>query len=457
MQKIHLCFCEITLFIEMIFFILGLSLIVYSLVNFKKSFLVFLFFKLFLNSNIALLSSPNLPLLSLDMFLSIWYVVLFFFLYFKKETHKKHYFPFKKPFILLTSSYFLSSLFSLAGIGAEVSSFIGLVFSDLLIVYLIWKVHLTKRDFFFVYKGITIVVFLSCLYAFYEVTTKSNPLIEYEISLIDDPSKIIDFRYTNDPRGYRVQSIFEHAIGAGMIWGMYLISVLVLIIKFNKKPHHLIFEIITAVLCIPCILLTRSRSPVVFTALLSLATLGLRGRKAKAFSSCYLIIVPIVCLIFIIFSLQNSIYQSGSSLQMRIDQFYNCFQLLKINPIFGLGTKFQNVLTNNPYVKNLLGMESIWLQVLTQYGLLGMFSYLYLIYAGLQIAYKNRSYMMAVFWLSYWIVNSITSIPGFQSHLLYFSIFSMLSCDQEKLLDKKRLIVLKTYCLQQSTKKQNNQ
>ena len=88
---------------------------------------------------------------------------------------------------------------------------------------MIWEIYEDKADYKRLYKYITIVMLISCVYAFIEFFIKRNPLALYEATLNKDESRIILGLYTNEQRGYRVQSIFEHAIGAGINWAIYAI------------------------------------------------------------------------------------------------------------------------------------------------------------------------------------------------------------------------------------------
>ena len=202
----------------MIFYLCSILIILYSFVNFKRGFIIFLAFKLLLVRNITLISIPGIPLLTLDMFMSLLYS-FWFFLRKKKYSTAKHSFPYMTPGMLLILSWTLSALFSVAGFSSEISVLIGDVANEFLLLIAMWETLEDKEDFDFLFGMITIVIFASCIYALVEYKMQTNPLQIYEMTLNIDPSKIIDFGYGIDKwRGYHVQSIFEHAITAGIIW-----------------------------------------------------------------------------------------------------------------------------------------------------------------------------------------------------------------------------------------------
>lgn len=61
----------------MIFTVIGILILLYGFYDLKKGFLAFLVFKIILVPNITLVSLPGVPLLTLDMFLTMAYFGLF--------------------------------------------------------------------------------------------------------------------------------------------------------------------------------------------------------------------------------------------------------------------------------------------------------------------------------------------------------------------------------------------
>ena len=59
------------------FLIIAALLILYSLKNYKQGFFLFLAFRLFLNNNINLINLPGVPLLTLEVFMSIFFALLY--------------------------------------------------------------------------------------------------------------------------------------------------------------------------------------------------------------------------------------------------------------------------------------------------------------------------------------------------------------------------------------------
>lgn len=427
----------------MIFTLIGIILIIYSFKNFKKAFLWFIMFKLCLVTNITILSIPGIPLLTLDMFLTAVFLLLYFT---KRQKMQLEYvpFPYSKPFKWMAVSYFLSTLFAYIGFAGAFSQYIGQVLTEFVFAWLMWKI-IDRKDIEYIIKGLAFMFLLSCIYAFYEKFTQTNPIQNYELTLVNDASRTIDFLVTDDiNRGYRVQSFFEHAIGAGVNWAMFIVLYFTLttIYKYKLKSK---LCLITAILCIPCVFFANARGPLVFLMVSILSFVDLKNKKFYK-----LIIVGVILLVVVSPLLSDyfdnllSIFDSkaqekvgGSNADMRFDQLDASIELMKQSPLLGLGYKFMNVLHTN-LVSRLLGFESIWFRVLTQFGLLGTFVNLMLAYYSLikiPIQYKSRPLLF--FSLAYWISASLTSLPGILIYLYYLILIIFIKTSNRYLIERK--------------------
>lgn len=418
----------------MIFYIIGILIILYSFSNFKRAFMLFLIFKMVLVQNITLVSIPGVPLLTLEVFLTLYFIFAFLI-------KRKHFtvdptpFPFKTPFILLACSWTLSTIFAYIGFGQAFSQYLRDICQDLLLVVMMWFLLRTEKDFLFVFKGLIIVFFISCIYGLYENFIQANPLADYELTLNADPSRQIDFDYSNDVlRGYRIKSIFEHPIGAGIMWAMCFFMVIYIWMKSKIKLPYKYFSLITAGLSIVCILYSRSRGPILFFLI---SCLGLIDFKKKKF---YLGLTVAVVLLLIfgsefsqfsdnITSIFSSKVQSrvgGSNADMRLDQLGAAFLLMKESPIVGLGYKYLDSV-NNILTMRLLGGESMWFTILPQFGIVGIVAnFVMAYYSMIKIPSLYKTTGILFFSLAYWITASLTSVPGLKMYLYYFIYFFLI-------------------------------
>ena len=215
------------------------------------------------------------------------------------------------------------------------------------------------------------------------------------------------------------------------------LTIINLKVKHNiKKIPWQKFSILTAVFCTICIFLTKMRSPLLF---LGIGLLGIIDFRKKSFYKFLLILIIMLIVILpwvgklnltVLYSLFNSsaaAQVSGSSLQQRNNQFQNAFTLLQYSPILGLGNKFQDTMANSNVVQNLLGLESIWLNDIVKYGILGVMADVIWFYY-LIVKVPKYYHSTDVFWLSlaYAITITVTSTPGFQIYLLYLVLFGYL-------------------------------
>lgn len=159
----------------MVFFIVGFVVFLLGIFDFKKGFLLFVLYKVLLNMYITILAIPGLPTLSMDVGLSMWYIFLFFF-------HRKKYinggaFPLRTPFLFLIFSWFISSVFAVAGISKAVSEFVKDATLEIIFIWIMWFVIKSRKDFDYLVKGIVVLFFLSTVYGFFEYFIRSNPIV----------------------------------------------------------------------------------------------------------------------------------------------------------------------------------------------------------------------------------------------------------------------------------------
>jgi len=360
-------------------------------------------------------------------------MTLFFLAFFviKKDKFIRHKkidkFPFKKPFIALSLSLFASALFGIAGFSKEVSAFIGSV-SQLLLVWLMWILVDEERDIKSLVKWFSILFLAYALYMFYEISMQSNPLVEYETTLIS-ADRTLDFRYSIDEyRGYRAQSVFEHAIGAGINFAMYGMLTFSVLFSYKIRMHSKKILVLIATLCSACAFLTASRGPIVFLLLSYLAFVNLKNLRTwgglLVAVAIFIAILPYLpeTVVNITYSIFDSQYQQkvgGSDADMRMEQLEAAIAVMQKSPLVGLGSKFQQVMDNS-LTSMLLGMESMWFRILTCNGLLGVVANLYAAFFFL-ITIPKRYHSRNAFFLSlaYWVTASLTSVPGMLMYLYY--------------------------------------
>lgn len=421
----------------MIFQLIAILIIIYSFINFRKAFLTFMLYDLFLNTNINFLSIPGVPILTVEDVLIMVFAAEF---YIKYGTNKngtyaqtRNNFPFKTPFIILTISWTISTVFALVGFAGAVSAYVKQILEYVIMTYLIWRIINDKRDLIFLLRGFTFLFLLCGIYELYEIATQSNPLSDYETSLVQDQTRAIDFGNYEDEqdRGFRAKSVFAHPIGSGINFGLYIIISLFFLMKakINIKTNKLLV-LATCLLSLACIIMAKSRGPYLFLLIGAFSFINLKSGKFYRYA--FLMVLALI-VILPYFSDQLDIFKSlysadaqdkvgGSDTNMRFEQLTVAIGIMSMSPLYGLGFKFLSEMSTAVTV-GLLGGESVWFQVLPQFGILGILAYLFMIYwTVVKLPKKYKSASIFFIGMAYWLVISITSVPGMQVYLYYLAL-----------------------------------
>jgi len=425
-----------------IFTFIGFLFIFYAFINYKKAFILFLLFRLFLNQNINLINIPGVPLLTLESTLCFLFWCIFLV---KRPTVRleDNPFPLKYPFIAISLSYLISSIFGVAGIANSFTNLLKIVFENYISIWLIWKVLTDKKDYIFFLKGLILFFLIAGLYGIFESITHTNPLMDYEISIAGQGDKVLDFSYGEDNfRGYRIRSIFFHAIGAGINWGLFFLIIFYIYIYYKKIfPLNYKSAASIATLSLICLFFTNSRGPILFLLIGLIPLFKLKNkRNILFFISAGIIFIGFYVYKVNLFENVTSIFSysaqqnvGGSNLAMRLMQLNSALEIMQSHPILGIGLKGLSYYSNQTLVDSLLGLESMWLSIIVQQGIVGIIVNLYLIYTLVfKLGIKQHNRFVLFLSLAYFVVYSMTSVPGFVTSLLYTFIFMFIKTHQKK-------------------------
>lgn len=216
-----------------------------------------------------------------------------------------------------------------------------------------------------------------------------------------------------------------------MIFSLYFVFVLNLYIKQKKELPWRKMALITAFLCVPCLILTKMRSVYIFALIAAIPIINFKKKRFYKIAGLAMVLAivswPIVSSNFDIFaSLFNKKLQEtvgGSGLDQRLQQFSAVFSLMNMSPLFGLGEKFQDLISNS-YTAAALSYESLWLLIIPKYGIAGIITYvIYGFVCVFIIPRKYHSKELFFLMLSYWVTYSVTSIPSFRASIFFFIVF----------------------------------
>ena len=353
--------------------------------------------------------------------------------YYLKKQRIKHCgksFPYLLPMALISFSLLFSCFFSVAGFASEFTRAISIIIQTVVEIWLIWELVETKNDYKFVINGYIILFFIAALYGLYEYASASNPFLDYKVQLSKGAIKTYLTTGAQGLRGYRLVSIFDHPIGAGMNFGLFAIFIFSCWLIFSEKKMNNSLAILTVGLGAPCILLTKMRSAIFFTVIAAFmfADWRLFGKKRFYYAVLFIAIGAILAypLIYsnlnIILSFFSSTAQDkikGSNAGMRYNQLKAAFNLMMMSPIGGLGEKFENYISNEFTVAS-LDYESIWFEQMTKHGIVGVLAYIYMIYVSVvKLPKLYHSKPLFFLNLSFWLTYTLTSVPAFSMPMFY--------------------------------------
>ena len=424
----------------MIFTAVSLLILLYGCFNYRKALMLFSCYYLFWYSTVVFTIGGMA--MNTTIVVCGGFVILYIWKYKIKKSEKNPTpFPFKFPFILIFLSYFFSSFSALSGFGTEFARGLRLVLLPYAIIWLLWEVAYTKEDYEFIFKGITIIMLFACIFGLLEYATKNNLLINYKVYLSGDSLVLYDI---NTLRGYRLYSIFEHPIGGGMTYGLYFAFVFTVTSKNDVEVPCKKMAIFTAILCLPCVVLTKMRSAILFTILCSLTMLDLKKMNPKrlrmllgmAFFGMPFFLLLMRNNIYIITSLisvNKSATAGGSSLSMRLEQLEAIKIIASSSPVFGLGDTFRQFINRSSYTDAALGFESVWFEQLAMHGVFGVVAQGSLfVYSVFKIPKKYNSRSAFYFALAYWITYTFTSIPSFRLVTFFLALFYFLLTENKE-------------------------
>jgi hypothetical protein len=415
----------------MILITIGFIIMLIGLINLKKGYYMFLVYQIYALGTAEIVNIEGFPTITIEMLMSAWFVGLFLIKR-KKYQRAKNKMPYQIPICLIFISMFVTCFTGVAGFFYDFTRMLSVVLTDFSTVWLTWYLVETEQEFKYLIRWYTVIFFVAAMFGFTEYFLQTNYLVSYKSILkeggIDTYSMIDGVNYRS--RGYRMMSVFEHCIGAGMTMGLYSVLIIGMVVSDRKIPRKQ-FAMFTAIICLPCVFLTKMRSAMLFTFLAAVSVVDFKKKKFMkvAFVTAVLILVSYPLwseYLYLIISLFNQKMQSsagGSNLTMRLEQFEAVKQLMMMSPIGGLGEKFSQYISNK-YTSAALGYESIWFQQMVKHGLLGVITYIFfIIYSVVIIPRKYKS--KEVFWImvAYWVTNTVTSIPSFRSSFFYFILF----------------------------------
>lgn len=398
----------------------------YSLI---KSFLTFAAVSISMNAAMAVRYTP--PSISVQLILCVFYAICFFIK--RKRFKMTESCFFSKAFIYVSLSYLISSFIAISNGGLSgLTSAILKILTIYFFIYLFWLCCRTKENIIYFTKVLIIIFSIAFVYGLYEYFSHSNPFLTAIMSNMPeeyakDKIYLSDLESLRDGRA-RCQSVFYITILYGIFSLLFLFYILAIksykIINLNK------FEIICLVaFSLFACYASNSKTPLVALPIYIIPYI-LKNR--------FLIFMDIIVIsIFFIdsnillsilgnvinldaFNVNNDDMTEGSNLAMRIVQLQLSFDLWSQSPIWGNGLRSAAQFSETAKYAMILGTESVWFRLMIEQGVLGLLSYIYMIYAFLKASYRSHNKVILItYTLAFFLICSITDI----NYTLFFMCF----------------------------------
>ena len=393
--------------------------------------------------------------MSLDIGVMLWLLLLYMVRYYKKENtyHLNKEKGFIAPiFLAFLLSFCVSFPFSVNLQMSVITKTIKFFVMYFGFVFIFQKALNTAKDlrFFLVITGI--VILLIILLGIYQVITKDNPFLDYvymnsphddttEGRMYYSPPWVVD-EYRLRYGMMRCCSFFSFHVPFGTACVILLFWVGFLLKNKILNSSMIYLNVAMILLCIGVVISNTKQ------AYVGLVVLFFCFFKMKdIFNWRILILLVFLVLIGIympeIYNNYISLFDEdlaeeggGSTVAMRKEQYAVAFKMFSMNPIFGngpfsLGTlKYLNV-----DFGNIRGAESIFLSILPERGLIGVFAYFYMyhvLYTRLKTIMPHHQ--LIFFLLTYFVME----VAGGQKDLTLF-LGILIACSriiQMKNLDK---------------------
>lgn len=301
--------------------------------------------------------------------------------------------------------------------------------SNYLFPIILWNSLKNKYAIQYFIHNLFIFVSLLLIYGLFETITKTNPIINWLVTnkLTTGSVAIAEgIRFGLK----RIQSFLSMNGALGVCCTSNALLFIFLLkgnFKAKLKEKKYITPLFITCLYI-CAMLTGSRSIflAVFSSFLYIWNKSiLKNKWTYIFFLTSILILPFIQDYFgdVFRSITDTDSVGGSSTEMREGQLELSLYFLQQNPIFGngIGYTFSYVTKN---FQEMYGAESIWFSIMIDQGLIGIFSYLFIIITSIQYCLKKHIYVGIFIIIAFIIAKTFSSIPGISES--YFLIYLVL-------------------------------
>lgn len=399
-------------------YILFFIWVLFILFDFKKAVLCYAPFKILFYYDVRLTAA-----LPFDMAIILLIAFCFFV---KRKEYSKLHFPFTKGYMVYAIIYSIGCIIPVFMINRIPST----VISILLYSYIYFQCLRNIRDV----KLAAAVYMLFSLFlvgnGMLELFTHKCPVDDWIRSMpFIDKEHAWDTDFDELRFGLpRIKSFMPFSITYGVACAILLSLPFYLVFEnFRKSLLMRLLVPMSLVFLLIGVITSASRSPILGIVVL-LSYLFLEKELFKRYKTKILLLLLLIAVFIWPFIYDNimSILNpkaadaiGGSSMDMRIGQYSIAFDYMMQSPLFGLGKETQ--------ITDILffGGESIWLPLMINNGILGVFGYIYLYYVIVKNTKVSGSRYLHIVTASWLVMNTATSLMGL-GDATYLTLYMLL-------------------------------
>lgn len=399
-------------------YILFFIWVLFILFDFKKAVLCYAPFKILFYYDVRLTAA-----LPFDMAIILLIAFCFFV---KRNEYSKLHFPFTRGYMVYAIIYSIGCIIPVFMINRIPST----VISILLYSYIYFQCLRNIRDV----KLAAAVYMLFSLFlvgnGMLELFTHKCPVDDWIRSMpFIDKEHAWDTDFEELRFGLpRIKSFMPFSITYGVACAILLSLPFYLVFEnFRKSLLMRLLVPMSLVFLLIGVITSASRSPILGIVVL-LSYLFLDKELFKRYKTKILLLLLLIAVFMWPFIYDNimSILNpkaadaiGGSSMDMRTVQYSIAFDYMMQSPLFGLGKETQ--------ITDILffGGESIWLPLMINNGILGVFGYIYLYYAIVKNTKVSGSRYLHIVTASWLVMNTATSLMGL-GDATYLTLYMLL-------------------------------
>lgn len=399
-------------------YILFFIWVLFILFDFKKAVLCYAPFKILFYYDVRLTAA-----LPFDMAIILLIAFCFFV---KRKEYSKLHFPFTRGYVVYAIIYSIGCIIPVFMINRIPST----VISILLYSYIYFQCLRNMRDV----KLAAAVYMLFSLFlvgnGMLELFTHKCPVDDWIRSMpFIDKEHAWDTDFDELRFGLpRIKSFMPFSITYGVACAILLSLPFYLVFEnFRKSLLMRLLVPMSLVFLLIGVITSASRSPILGIVVL-LSYLFLDKELFKRYKTKILLLLLLIAVFMWPFIYDNimSILNpkaadaiGGSSMDMRIVQYSIAFDYMMQSPLFGLGKETQ--------ITDILffGGESIWLPLMINNGILGVFGYIYLYYVIVKNTKVSGSRYLHIVTASWLVMNTATSLMGL-GDATYLTLYMLL-------------------------------